>query len=785
MDGIEIRTISEKDVDKYSKGKGSRILMDVEAPSSPPLRVKDIQIVSGKRKGFQAKNDGEKEKQTEKKISGRMPRFEDGELKPDVLTLEPVKSNNDSKTPAANGTSTIPAFEPGKTIVLDLSPEMPKKTPAPKSSRRTDVDGRHLLKSRSRTRLEEMEELASDKKSKVEEPPRSPPANRRGENSRSQPRASKNMHYENRSTLKSADLGITLKKDDVEVIGGKDISRHSSRRSKSSRPKTKPARPQSPHRVHRDNHPGISIGGQYMTSGDLNSRSTGSDSARESDQSSRRKLTETASAFEKKLSEHYDENDFDPEDEAHLRQAIKTALSLNQEATVKEALENGYELNAEILKSLHRPEAMSEAIEALVSDRRERIREREKQTKIKSKSKIETKVERGDRKLKAAAQKVKSKPVIDSDAEDDSDDEIVIKESSESKKPKVKLTMSDSSPVKTTLPGTSINVGMEEVSVPVSATTSKPKTPPKSKKKESKRKEIPEEEDSEENVKLPKATRAATRDEIEQRKGEFGASDNLTYDPLGVGDEVGDNDSIDGDNEFEESAEDENRLTIGEKKDDMLYRFRLVRQEYPGIALPRITKKMKLAKMVRLYEHVQSRIKLKVKTRNFKIFLIGGFLILQFAGKKFGLDTSGFTVNQMNSMQMYEKYLRELGTSDWTSIGVDFPVTVRLPFFMLVNAGIFIISKMFFKKTGKDYSVQFYKLYAQLTGGDDYAYIRNEAGGVGMDAGEGAGDGGDGIFGLLKSFLGMMGGGDGGGDAKPKRGEAKGPTYKKKTKGTK
>jgi hypothetical protein len=139
------------------------------------------------------------------------------------------------------------------------------------------------------------------------------------------------------------------------------------------------------------------------------------------------------------------------------------------------------------------------------------------------------------------------------------------------------------------------------------------------------------------------------------------------------------------------------------------------------------------------------------------------------------LDMSGFTINQMHSMQRYERMLREIGEADWSSIGVQLPVMVRLPFFMVINAGIFIVAKWIFKKTGKDYTSQFYKLYGQLTGGDDYSYIKDESGTKGLDT-EGTDDGGGGgMFGIIKSFLGMMGGGGDDKD-KPKRAEAKGPT---------
>ena len=48
---------------------------------------------------------------------------------------------------------------------------------------------------------------------------------------------------------------------------------------------------------------------------------------------------------------------------------------------MKEALDAGYDLNATILETLSRPEAIPEVIEKLVSQRRERIHDSKKEPK--------------------------------------------------------------------------------------------------------------------------------------------------------------------------------------------------------------------------------------------------------------------------------------------------------------------------------------------------------------------------------------------------------------------
>lgn len=651
------------------------------------------------------------------------------------------------------------------------------------------------------------------------------------------------------------------------------------------------SRPKSPHRVNHE-QPTIRIGGREVTSRDYVTGDSDSSSARtpenliydeetnmyqdysqeatpptpsdssNTDTTTRRKIKSRQDAIDKGIREKFNQEEFCPGDDEHLGEAIKIALLESQKQSVQEAIDNGEDLNAEVLKSLHRPNAISEVIEKLVSQRRDKIvsQRREKQVSsnrskkenrnVKSKevSKNKSLVNEKTvhvRKTHVKKQDVKTSStakasVVEDDAEEDDQPDIeTVDEPISVIKPQSRLIVDESSSRQTNIPQPVIftpppqkkttskrraqPVVIEEISQQKEDKGEKQKEEPQhnepvQKSKPKKSNKVPSkpkvkqpvvvEEDSdsdeegmveesveppaEENVKLPKANRPPRPtddphvEDIRTGKKILKQKDQV-YDPLGMPEEPDDEDSESiGDNVYEESSEDDDvKLTINEKKDEMFYRFKLVREAYPGISLPRITRKMKLAKMVRYYEHVMSRIKLKVKTNNFKIFLIIGFLVMQFAGKKLGLNTEGFTVNQMTSMKRYERMLREFGESDWSSIGVDLPVTIRLPFFMLVNMGIFVIAKWIFQKTKKDYSVQFHKLYAQLTGGDDYVFLKDETGDAGMGAGDGGEDGGGGIFGMLKPILSMfggMGGGNGGGDneEKPKRGEAAGPSYVRK-----
>lgn len=852
MSGIEVKIVTEGDASIYSRSAQSRL---VNAPSSPPLTSKAIQVASGRRKGFQSKNDTNVEKITEKKVSARMPRFEDGELKDTVTRLEPVLIDKDSKLSSSRRRKDArpPINQPligdnsneiqlnsrlekeygNQLTQINVSPPLARKLdsarrPPPSNTRPVPSFNTPIVAPNTEESVKKPSSRKSTKpvpKSKVKEPEIheveiigkiSPVATRRS------PPTSKSKTSKSRSKRDTEKKTKPKDPDDepkIEIIEEQAEDRYSNRRSE---------RPQSPHRVKTH----VKVKGKRVVkkeSSDTPSPLSASvtESSTSAEVTSRRKIKSRHAAIEKRISENYEDGEFYPEeDDEHLKFAIKAGLEESRKESIKEAIDAGHELSAEILGHVTRPDAVGEVIENLVSKRREHIRESKRRQSVKSKGKSKTKNEqssdessesprpfkpnRGKQsaivretekeskskntsKVKAGnrkAAKPDPPPIEDQESSEEPDIETVEEPKDEASppmpksKPKPKITISDGVP-KPPLPGNPIGIlnnsnNTEETETLVSNQNIKVNDNPK---KPSVEKKIDFEDDSDEKesrVKLPRANRKAKAGDLE-RPDALGQQDSI-YDPLNADQPFGDEDDSIGDDKYEESDEDDDKMTINEKKDEMLYRFKLVKEAYPNVALPRITKKMKLAKMVRHYDHVMSRIKLKIKTGNFKIFLVGGFLLMQFGLKKFGLDSSGFALNQMYSMKRYEPFLRQFGESDFSSIGSDLPLMVRLPFFMAVNMGIFMVAKMIFKATGKDVTEQFYKLYAQLTGGDDYFYIKEDGkaglGGDGEDGGEGGG-----VMGILKSFMGMFGGGMGGGGSNedaPKRGEATGATYKRR-----
>ena len=65
-----------------------------------------------------------------------------------------------------------------------------------------------------------------------------------------------------------------------------------------------------------------------------------------------------------------------------------------------------------------------------------------------------------------------------------------------------------------------------------------------------------------------------------------------------------------------------------------------------------------------------------------------------FCVKILGMNFGGYTINQMNMMNKYERLLIELGENSYSSIGSTWSVEARIIFMTLFNALIFFIIKL-------------------------------------------------------------------------------------------
>jgi hypothetical protein len=144
-----------------------------------------------------------------------------------------------------------------------------------------------------------------------------------------------------------------------------------------------------------------------------------------------------------------------------------------------------------------------------------------------------------------------------------------------------------------------------------------------------------------------------------------------------------------------------NNLSNEDKIRELRFKFELLKKSYPELEIEKYTIHSDYELMKKHYDMSVRHLSVETTVENYKSYLIGGFMLLEFVlGKFAGFDMQGFTQQQIISMSSYEKLLIELGEKSYVPEGSQWSVELRLVFLVLMNTAFFIISKMIMNKTG-------------------------------------------------------------------------------------
>jgi len=138
-------------------------------------------------------------------------------------------------------------------------------------------------------------------------------------------------------------------------------------------------------------------------------------------------------------------------------------------------------------------------------------------------------------------------------------------------------------------------------------------------------------------------------------------------------------------------------------KRELLFKFELLRKQYPGANVPEFSIHSDYSEMMKTYEGTIRKLSLDTTVEQYKQYLLAGFMLTEFVlGTWLKFDMQGFTAQQMVKMNDYERLLIEMGEKSYVPGDSRWPVELRLLFLILGNAVFFLITKMLVKKTGEN-----------------------------------------------------------------------------------
>jgi len=138
-----------------------------------------------------------------------------------------------------------------------------------------------------------------------------------------------------------------------------------------------------------------------------------------------------------------------------------------------------------------------------------------------------------------------------------------------------------------------------------------------------------------------------------------------------------------------------------EQKHRIMHKFDILKMGNKDHTFPSCSIHMDLKTLKKIYDSEVLKLHIHNSLQSNRKYLIGGFIVTEYVfGYYCGFDMKGFTQQQIVSMSSYDRLLIELGEKTYAEEDSNLPVEVRLIGLVVVNAALFLFSKLIMKNTG-------------------------------------------------------------------------------------